>query len=257
MIELKLNTGCDVLLAPIKTRSNDYELVDASNTVHLVLTMSGSKLIITDYRDIAINQEDLDGKLDMLALEILENEQSGIESNEYETKEEMTPYDPDLIRVHQKQFSIKFIAEMIDNEDIDFTPDFQRHFVWNSVQKSKLIESLLLRIPLPLLYLAEDKEGRLTIVDGLQRLTTIKEFMNNEFPLRHLEYLDEGVRGRYYKTDNDKGKVGLDAKYYRWFNMTQFAVNVIDPSSPYQVKYDIFRRINTCLLYTSPSPRDS
>ena len=134
---------------------------------------------------------------------------------------------------------------MIENGDIDFTPDFQRHFVWNSIQKSKLIESLLLRIPLPLFYFAEDYEGRLTIVDGLQRLTTIKEFMRNEFPLKNLEYLDEGVKGRYYKTNLEKGQQGIDPKYYRWFNMTQFAVNVIDPSSPFKVKYDIFRRINT------------
>ena len=134
---------------------------------------------------------------------------------------------------------------MIENGDIDFTPDFQRNFVWNSIQKSKLIESLLLRIPLPIFYFAEDKEGRLTIVDGLQRLTTIKEFMNNEFPLNYLEYLNEGVRGRYYKSNPEKKQVGIDAKYYRWFNMSQFAVNVIDPSSPYKVKYDIFRRINT------------
>ncbi len=134
---------------------------------------------------------------------------------------------------------------MIENGDIDFTPDFQRNFVWNSIQKSKLIESLLLRIPLPIFYFAEDKEGRLTIVDGLQRLTTIKEFMNNEFSLNHLEYLDDGVKGRYYKSNPEKKQLGIDAKYYRWFNMSQFAVNVIDPSSPYKVKYDIFRRINT------------
>ena len=69
--------------------------------------------------------------------------------------------------------------------------------------------------------------------------------MNNEFSLNHLEYLDDGVKGRYYKSKPEKKQLGIDAKYYRWFNMSQFAVNVIDPSSPYKVKYDIFRRINT------------
>ena len=64
-------------------------------------------------------------------------------------------------------------------------------------------------------------------------------------PLKNLEYLDDGVKGRYYKTNLEKGQQGIDPKYYRWFNMTQFAVNVIDPSSPFKVKYDIFRRINT------------
>jgi hypothetical protein len=67
--------------------------------------------------------------------------------------------------------------------------------------------------------------------------------MENKFPLKGLEYLDDTCGGRYYLDAN--GKVGLDKKYFRWFNQTQFSVNVIDPSSPPKVKYDIFRRINT------------
>ena len=248
MIELKLTTGEEQLLTPIKNDKGQYELVDSTNTVQMVVILKDAHIDIINKGNVdveAYDQQDLSSRFDLLAVEILEKEQSGVEQNEYDEKVEITPYDPELIKVHQKQFSIKLIDEMIENGDIDFTPDFQRHFVWNSIQKSKLIESLLLRIPLPLFYFAEDYEGRLTIVDGLQRLTTIKEFMRNEFPLKNLEYLDEGVKGRYYKTNLEKGQQGIDPKYYRWFNMTQFAVNVIDPSSPFKVKYDIFRRINT------------
>lgn len=245
MIELKSNSGTDVILSPINKRDNIYELVDMNNQVHLVVELNNSSFKVIDNIDISEPANDLEEKLNILAISILEEMQSEVEQNEFNFEYSISPYNPDEIRVHQKQFSIKFIQEMIENQDIDFTPDFQRNFVWNSVQKSKLIESLLLRIPLPIFYFAEDLEGRLTIVDGLQRLTTIKEFMNNEFPLTHLEYLEEGVKGRYYKSDSKTGKIGIDPKYYRWFNMTQFAVNVIDPSSPYKVKYDIFRRINT------------
>lgn len=245
MIELKLNTGEDIFLTTIPRGDGVYELVDGENAIHMTVRLNGSHLNIVENINIDPDQADINGKLDMLALQVMEAEQSEVENNEVEIKQEITPYDPDDIKVHQKQFSIKFIQEMIENEDIDFTPDFQRHFVWNSFQKSRLIESLLLRIPLPMFYLAEDEEGRLTVVDGLQRLTTVKEFMNNEFSLKNLEYLSDGVEGRYYKTDDSKGQKGIDAKYYRWFNMAQFSVNVIDPSSPYKVKYDIFRRINT------------
>ncbi|MFZ2432391.1 MAG: DUF262 domain-containing protein, partial [Lutibacter sp.] len=147
------------------------------------------------------------------------------------------------IKVHAKQFSLRLISDMIEDEDINLSPDFQRNFVWNSIQKSRLIESILLRIPLPMFYFSEDNVGKITIVDGLQRLTTIKEFMDNKFPLRNLEYLEESCGGKYY-FDSGKKK-GLDPKYKRWFNQTQFSVNVIDPSSPPKVKYDIFRRINT------------
>ena len=63
-------------------------------------------------------------------------------------------------------------------------PDFQRDFVWDTGQQSKLIESIIMRIPLPVLYLAEDDEGRMIVVDGLQRLSTFKRFVENEFELK-------------------------------------------------------------------------
>lgn len=244
-IELLLKNGENrVLLAATENRQ-DYHLVDTEGKHHMSVRFDGVHFKVVDYGDVVEQSDILNEKLDNLALMVTDENQTDIDENEFTEAQEITPYNPDDIRVHQKQFSIKFIEEMIENGDIDFTPDFQRNFVWNSIQKSKLIESLLLRIPLPIFYFAEDKEGRLTIVDGLQRLTTIKEFMNNEFPLNYLEYLNEGVRGRYYKSNPEKKQEGIDAKYYRWFNMSQFAVNVIDPSSPYKVKYDIFRRINT------------
>lgn len=244
-IELLLKNGHYELLLAATENREDYKLVDTERNSHMEVRLDGVHFIIVDKGDVAEEPDILNEKLDSLALKVADENQTDIDENEFTEAQEITPYNPDDIRVHQKQFSIKFIEEMIENGDIDFTPDFQRNFVWNSIQKSKLIESLLLRIPLPIFYFAEDKEGRLTIVDGLQRLTTIKEFMNNEFSLTHLEYLDEGVKGRYYKSNPEKRQKGIDAKYYRWFNMSQFAVNVIDPSSPYKVKYDIFRRINT------------
>lgn len=244
-IELLLKTGKIELLFAATENRVDYKLIDSSGICHMVVKLDGVHFNVIDRGDVIEQPDFLHEKLDSLALKVSSENQSDIDENEFTEAQEITPYNPDDIRVHQKQFSIKFIEEMIENGDIDFTPDFQRNFVWNSIQKSKLIESLLLRIPLPIFYFAEDKEGRLTIVDGLQRLTTIKEFMNNEFPLNYLEYLDDGVKGRYYKSDPLKKQLGIDAKYYRWFNMSQFAVNVIDPSSPYKVKYDIFRRINT------------
>jgi uncharacterized protein with ParB-like and HNH nuclease domain len=254
-IELKINNDEDILLTPIKkseigAAKNIYDLIDKSNTCWMTLELVNNSFIILnrDYQ-ISDSEEILTIKLDNLVLEVIEAEQSGTENTESTIVEEASPYDPDKIKVHSKQFNVKLIAEMIDNGDIDFTPDFQRNFVWDSHQKSSLIESILLRIPLPMFYLAEDEEGRITVVDGLQRLTTIKDFMDNKFPLKGLQYLDDTCNGRYYSDKNKdgtpNGKNGIDAKYFRWFNMTQFSVNVIDPTSPAKVKYDIFRRINT------------
>jgi hypothetical protein len=254
-IEIGINNQNEILLTPIKViedgiNGNIFRLLDDNGKSWLELKLVDNSFeIISKDPLISENEDDLNIKLNKLVLEVIEAEQSGTENTEISTLEVASPYNPDNIKVHSKQFSIKLIDEMIDNGDIDFTPDYQRNFVWNSLQKSRLIESILLRIPLPMFYFSEDEEGKISVVDGLQRLTTIKDFMDNKFPLKNLEYLKDSCEGRYYNAKDKEGlpngKIGIDAKYLRWFNMTQFSVNVIDPNSPPKVKYDIFRRINT------------
>ena len=168
------------------------------------------------------------------------------DSDEEERNEDVkyNPYNPKLIRVDTKPFSIKQINEMIEAEDIDLSPDFQRGFVWNDItRKSRLIESLLLRIPIPVFYFAQDEEGKFQVVDGVQRLTVISSFMKNEFRLKNLEYLSE-CNGKYFKKENAKSD-SLEDLYVRRIEQTQLFINVIDPQTPSKVKYDIFKRINT------------
>ena len=155
------------------------------------------------------------------------------------------PYDPKLIRVDTKPFSIHHVYDLIEHGDIDLSPDFQREFVWLDVtRKSRLIESLLLRIPLPVFYLAQDEEGRFKVVDGVQRLTVIRDFLSNKFRLKNLEYLKE-CEGKWYKNQNRSQEESLDLIYVRRIEQTQLYFNIIDPQTPEKVKYDIFRRINT------------
>ncbi|APU44688.1 DUF262 domain-containing protein [Streptomyces sp. TN58] len=151
------------------------------------------------------------------------------------------PWKPEQIRVNTKQFSLRNALDMIDDESLELAPDFQRGRVWKHVQKSRLIESVLLQIPLPAFYFAEDSEGFMRVVDGLQRLSTIHDFVRGGekagFALKGLEYLEESVEGKRFED--------LPAPWKRRINNAQIMAHVIDPTTPPDVMYDIFKRINT------------
>jgi hypothetical protein len=146
------------------------------------------------------------------------------------------PWDPDDIRIATKPYSLRHIADMIEGGDLDLEPDFQRSDVWKPPQRSRLIESILLRIPLPSFYFDEAKDGRLQVVDGVQRLTAIYEFSRKSTLLEGLRYL-KTLEGQSFK--------GIGATLRRRFDGTQIFANVIDPQTPPNVKFDVFLRLNT------------
>ncbi|HHQ1174439.1 TPA: DUF262 domain-containing protein, partial [Listeria innocua] len=125
-----------------------------------------------------------------IKMESMDEDEDEDEYDNIDSRNEIKPYDPNLIRVDQKQFTIENSVSKIGNKEIDLNPDFQRKFVWTDItRKSRLIESILLRIPLPVFYLSEDEDGVYHVLDGLQRLTVLNSYLNNEFRLKNLEYL--------------------------------------------------------------------
>ena len=170
------------------------------------------------------------------------------ESSQNQEEEERNPYDPEKIRVDTKNFSIVQIYSMMtEDKEIDLSPDFQREFVWlDNKRKSRLIESIMLRIPLPVFYFSEEKNGVMQVVDGVQRLTVIKDFLSGKFKLSKLEYLDK-MNGKYFPTADGTKKNSdiLNPKFVRRIKQTQLSINIIDPESPSRVKFDIFKRINS------------
>lgn len=169
-----------------------------------------------------------------------------------------TPYDPETVKSRPMQISLEQLYNMVtgysgtEEPEIDLKPDFQRNYVWRGRQKSALIESILLRIPIPTIYLNETDEGKFIVADGVQRIQTIISFMGNDFKLSNMEYLTQ-FEGSFYKKRSYsylhdkiilKDNV-LEPQYVRKFRGYQLTCHVIEASTPDQVKIDLFRRLNT------------
>lgn len=171
---------------------------------------------------------------------------TGIEAD---LDEEMVlePFDPDAISIEQKVVPMDTLIRRLKQQSIHLSPNFQRNEVWDVTRRSRLIESLLLKIPLPMFYVASDEKGTWEVVDGLQRLSTIRDFIiGNEngvcLTLKNLEFLGDKLNGKTFKSiENDSTQQRLVNDILE----TEMRFTVINPGTPEAVKRNIFKRINT------------
>ena len=158
---------------------------------------------------------------------------------------QIKPYDPSQIDISPKNQSLDLLLNRVENEEIDLMPDFQRKAgLWEPKQKSQLIESLILRIPLPAFYFDGTDNDKWIVIDGLQRLTALKEFfIDKTLRLTGLEFLKdlEGL-----------GCDDMPKVYLRRMKETQVICYIINPGAPINLKYNIFKRINTGGLHLEP-----
>ena len=101
---------------------------------------------------------------------------------------------------------------MIDSGNYELNPDFQRRRRWNNEKKSKLIESFIMNVPIPPIFLYENDFSHYEVMDGLQRLTTIYDFYTDKFELEGLQLWRE-LNGRTYSSLPEKVKKGIDRRY--------------------------------------------
>jgi hypothetical protein len=178
----------------------------------------------------------------------IQEDESGLEKDFGESAEIEVPFDPSKIDIQVKSLAISSLQSRLENDELDLTPDFQRQAnVWDAKRKSRLIESVLLRIPLPSFYLSEDEEGVYAVVDGLQRLCTLFHFMDfaelnrvtgaklDPLRLHDLQYLKE-LNGLSFHE--------LDRKFQRRISELEINANIIRASTPPAVKFNVFARLN-------------
>ncbi len=142
------------------------------------------------------------------------------------------PSDPDIATLHGRRQKGKLVLQ----------PDFQRQYVWDQKKASRLIESVLLKVPLPIVYLAEEGEGKTAVIDGQQRLTALFSFIDGKHPggksfkLSGLNVLTE-LNGQTY-ADLDEGLQD---------GLKDYPIRIITilKDSPADLKFEIFERLNT------------
>lgn len=161
------------------------------------------------------------------------------------SKSSLYPYEPTLndLDMSAEQFSVFEYLRQKEKGKIITQPDFQRNLVWKDKSKSKFIESILLNFPIPFIYLNEiiEKKGntaesKYMIIDGLQRTSTLESFYKNQFKLTDLDAIPQY---------NDCTFETLPEILRTKFEDKKLNIFVLKPSTPMEVVYDLFNRINT------------
>jgi len=162
-----------------------------------------------------------------------DGKEAGVELDKYHP----FPFDADKISISDKRVPLQTMIRRLEQGTIA-APEIQRGAgIWDDGQQSRLIESLMLRIPVPLFYVAEAEDIHWKVVDGLQRVTAIKRYvLLQEFALSGLEFLCDLEGCRFSD---------LPQKFQNRIFQTEFQFAIINPSTPQNVQRNVFKRLNT------------
>lgn len=163
-------------------------------------------------------------------------------------QDELPSYPLDDVMVRSETRTVSETVKRIKTGRYAMSPDFQRDFVWPTDKQSKLIESCIMRIPLPVFYVAEGQDGRVTVVDGLQRLSTFSRFLAGDFRLTGLGE-EHPLNGKMF--------ADLPLHFQERIEDTQLTLYILDKSAPEAARLDIFERVNSGIPLTRQQMRNA
>lgn len=132
--------------------------------------------------------------------------------------------------------SVSDLVSQIEDKSLKLNPVYQRRYVWDDKKASKLVESLLINVPIPVCYFAEERDSSRTTIDGQQRLRSLFRFLGNEFPLKGLEVLSD-LNGKRFQQ--------LTERQQRLIKRRTIRCIVISEDSDPEIRFDVFERLNT------------
>ncbi|MGF6492419.1 hypothetical protein ABIE56_000574 [Luteibacter sp. 621] len=164
--------------------------------------------------------------------------------DEQDFAESILSIPPEQRKLHTEtyDFTVETLVEKLDDGSA-FIPNFQRKYVWSDSQASRLIESLIIQCPVPVIYMNQEQDEKLSVIDGNQRLTSISRYLKNEFVLKGLTAYPELEGNRFHE---------LDPRFQRHIqNRTLRCIVILKDTHP-QVKFDVFERLNTGATKLTP-----
>ena len=165
--------------------------------------------------------------------------------DDFEENDELTDESQiDFLKKKQRElitstidYNLESLSQLIDKRTIDLAPKYQRRFRWDEKRKSKLIESFLMNVPIPPIFLNEDDFGEYSVIDGKQRLSSISEFLSGKLSLNNLEI---------FKDLNGLNFFDLPREFQNSLKIrATIRAIIILRQSDKDIKYEVFQRLNT------------